>query len=293
MGDNRHMAWLEVARAGVRTTVQDRGRPGHAALGVGGSGAADAVAHDCANRLVGNDPEAATLEVTLGGLRVRLHGAATVAATGAPAPLTVNGEPRPLYSTLHLRDGDELAFGTAPTGLRSYLAVRGGIDAPLVLGSRSTDTLSGIGPEQIRDGDRLAVGNLHGELPIEELIPPPAATSDPTELRIRMGPRDDWFTPASRAALVERTWTVTADTDRVGARLTGPGPLHRTRRGELPSEGMVTGALQVPPSGMPVLFLADHPVTGGYPVIAVVVNDDIPAAAQLRPGCRIRFRRVR
>ncbi|WP_430330745.1 biotin-dependent carboxyltransferase family protein [Rhodococcus sp. ACT016] len=286
------MAWLEVLRAGARTTVQDRGREGHAGLGVGVSGATDVAAHDSANRLVGNDPSAATLEVTLGGLRARAIGAATIAVTGAPTPLAVNGEPRPLYSTLHLRDGDELALGIASTGLRTYLAVRGGVDVPAVLGSRATDTLSGIGPGPLRDGDRLAIGNLHGDLPIEELIPPPAPAADPVELRIRMGPRDDWFTPASRTALVQQMWTVSTDTDRVGARLEGPGPLHRAHRGELASEGMVAGALQVPPSGMPVLFLADHPVTGGYPVIAVVLEDDIPAAAQLRPGCRIRFRRV-
>ena len=286
------MGWLEVLRAGARTTVQDRGRVGHASLGVGVSGAADVSAHDGANRLVGNDPSAATLEVTLGGLRVRAVGPATIAVTGAPAPLTVNGQPRPLYSTLHVRDGDEVALGIATTGLRTYVAVRGGVDVPPVLGSRATDTLSGIGPDPLRDGDRLPIGNLHGDLPIEELIPAPGPAADPAELRIRMGPRDDWFTPASRTALLRRTWTVTTDTDRVGARLEGPGPLHRARRGELASEGMVAGALQVPPSGMPVLFLADHPVTGGYPVIAVVLEDDIPAAAQLRPGCRIRFRRV-
>ncbi|RDI18462.1 biotin-dependent carboxylase-like uncharacterized protein [Rhodococcus sp. AG1013] len=287
------MAWLEVLRAGARTTVQDRGRPGYARLGVGVSGAADIVAHDGANRLVGNDPRAATLEVTLGGLRVRAVGPATLAVTGARAPLTVNGEPRPHYSTLHVRDGDEVVLGLATAGLRTYLAVRGGIDVTPILGSRATDTLSGIGPEPIRDGDRLPVGSLHGELPIEELIPPPAPPGDPVELRVRTGPRDDWFTPASLAALVHRTWTVSTDTDRVGARLDGPGPLHRSRHGELPSEGMVTGALQVPPNGMPVLFLADHPVTGGYPVIAVVVEEDIPAAAQMRPGCRIKFRQLR
>ncbi|QCQ93581.1 biotin-dependent carboxyltransferase family protein [Rhodococcus sp. SGAir0479] len=286
------MPSLDILRAGPRTTVQDRGRPGHAALGVGVSGAADVAAHDGANRLVGNDPAAATLEVTLGGFRARANGPVTIAVTGAAVPLTVDGRPRPLYSTLHLRSGAEVQIGIATAALRTYLAVRGGVDVPAVLGSRSTDTLSGIGPAPIRDGARIAIGDLHGELPAEDLIPPPAAPTDPAELRLRMGPRDDWFTPASRAALVRQTWTVTTDTDRVGARLIGAGPLHRARRGELPSEGMTVGALQVPPSGMPVLFLADHPVTGGYPVIAVVVKDDLPAAAQLRPGDRIRFRRI-
>ncbi|WP_137723181.1 biotin-dependent carboxyltransferase family protein [Prescottella subtropica] len=287
------MAWLEIVRAGTRTTVQDRGRVGHAALGVGTSGASDTTAHDAANRLVGNHPDAATLEVTLGGLRFRAVGDAVFAVTGASAALTVNGLPRPRYSTLRLRDGDDVALGVAATGLRTYVAVRGGIDVPPVLGSRATDTLSGIGPDPVRDGDRLPVGTQHGNLPAEDLIPPPAPTTDPVELRITAGPRDDWFTPASRAALVQQIWTVTPDTDRVGARLHGPGPLHRARRGELPSEGMTSGALQVPPDGMPVLFLADHPVTGGYPVIATVVYDDIPAAAQLRPGCRVRFRQLR
>ncbi|RVW00800.1 biotin-dependent carboxyltransferase [Rhodococcus xishaensis] len=292
MGNNRRMAWLEVLRAGARTTVQDRGRVGHASLGVGVAGAADITAHDCANRLVGNDPSAAALEVTLGGLQIRAVGPATIAVTGAPTPLTINGAPGPLYSTIHLQDGDQVALGIALAGLRSYLAVRGGIDVPAVLGSRCTDTLSGIGPEPIRDSVRLLIGNLHGELPIENFVPPPAPATDPVELRIHMGPRDDWFTPDSRTALVRQTWEVTADTDRVGTRLEGPAPLLRANQGELPSEGMVTGALQVPPNGMPVLFLVDHPVTGGYPVIAVVVEDDIPAAAQLRPGSRIRFHRV-
>ncbi|NKW23241.1 allophanate hydrolase subunit 2 family protein [Rhodococcus hoagii] len=284
------MAWLEVLRAGARTTVQDRGRPGHAALG-GGIRRGRRRRSRCRQPLVGNGPDAATLEVTLGGLRARLHGDATVAVTGAPTPLTVNGVPRPLFSRLHLRDGDDIALGIAPAGLRTYLAVRGGIDVPPVLGSRARHALrdrSGTGsrrgpPARGRRAPRTTRRGLH---------PAAGPRRRPRRTRVRMGPRADWFTPASRSALVQRLWTVTTDTDRVGARLDGAGPLHRARTGELPSEGMVSGALQVPPNGMPVLFLADHPVTGGYPVIAVVLEDDIPAAAQLRPGCRIRFRKV-
>ncbi|QSE82023.1 biotin-dependent carboxyltransferase family protein [Rhodococcus koreensis] len=286
------MAWLEVVRTGPFTTVQDRGRPGYASIGVGESGAADREAHDSANRLVGNHSGAATLEVTLGGLAVRATGTVSVAVTGARNPVTVNSEPRPDYTMLHLNTGDLLEIAFATEGLRSYVAVRGGFDVPAVMGSRSTDTLSGLGPDPVAEGDRLLVGADAGDWPADEIIPPPVTPEDPLTMRVRLGPRDDWFTPASVDALLRETWTVSSDTNRVGARLEGPGALHRSVRDEMPSEAMVAGALQVPPNGQPILFLADHPVTGGYPVIAVVAEADLPMAAQLRPGHRVRFHRV-
>ncbi|MFD3810008.1 biotin-dependent carboxyltransferase family protein [Rhodococcus sp. NPDC058639] len=294
MGDgavrrNGAVAWFEVVSPGVLTTVQDRGRPGHGGTGLTASGAADRTAHDAANRLVGNHPGAATLEVTAGGLVVRSVGAMIVAVTGARADVTVNDRPRGDWSRIHLSNDDVLAIRPPSIGLRSYLAVRGGIDVPEVLGSRATDTLSNTGPAPVRAGDRLAVGALADALPVEEQFPPPAELGDPVELGVSLGPRDDWFTPASVRALLRERWTVTPRLDRIGIRLRGTGPLHRSRRAELPSEGMVPGALQVPPEGHPVLFLADHPVTGGYPVIAVVARADLPLAAQLRPGHRVRF----
>lgn len=285
------MAWLEVVIGGIFTTVQDHGRIGHGTDGVTGSGAADRTAHDAANRLVGNHPDAATLEMT-GGLSVRSVGDTIVAITGARVDVTVNGRAVGDYARVLLRDQDVVSVGIPAEGLRSYLAVRGGIDVPEVLGSRSTDTLSGTGPAPVRAGDRLMVGALSEELPSEEQIPPPAPIGDPVELRVRIGPRDDWFTPASVRALLHEPWTVTPQLDRVGIRFRGPGPLHRSRHDELPSEGMVAGSIQVPPEGHPVLFLADHPVTGGYPVIAVVRTADLPTAAQLRPGRRVRFVRL-
>ncbi|WP_181762792.1 biotin-dependent carboxyltransferase family protein [Rhodococcus spelaei] len=284
------MSWLEVVRGGVLVTVQDRGRPGYAALGVGTSGAADRRSHDSANRLVGNDPGAATLEVTLGGLQVRAHGQATVAVTGARVPLRVNGIPCGDYSATHLSDGDVLTLGHATAGLRSYLAVRGGVDAPPTLGSRATDTLAELGPPSIRTGDRIPIGTMARQWPAEELIPPPPTVGAAT-LHVRLGPRDEMFTAGALDTLLGQAWTVTQDSNRVGMRLEGPVPLERADRGELPSEGMVPGALQVPAGGQPVLFLADHPVTGGYPVIAVVVDDDLAAAAQLVPGAALRFAR--
>ncbi|MEE2058758.1 5-oxoprolinase subunit C family protein [Rhodococcus artemisiae] len=286
------MAWLEVVTGGMFTTVQDHGRTGHGADGVTESGAADRTAHDAANRLVGNHPDAAALEMTGGGLSVRSIGDTIVAITGARVDVTVNGRLVGDYARVLLRDQDIVSVGAPSEGLRSYLAVRGGIDVPEVLGSRSTDTLSDTGPEPVDTGDRLLVGALADELPGEEQIPPPAPTGDPVELRVRIGPRDDWFTPASVRALLHESWTVTPKLDRVGIRFQGPGPLHRSRHDELPSEGLVAGSIQVPPEGHPVLFLADHPVTGGYPVIAVVTTADLPTAAQLRPGRCVRFVRL-
>ncbi|MGZ4647605.1 MAG: 5-oxoprolinase subunit C family protein [Blastococcus sp.] len=280
---------LTVLTPGPLATVQDRGRPGWAAIGVPRSGAADRGAADLANRLVGNDPAAAVVEVTAGGLRVRAERTVLVAVTGAPAPLDVDGRGAPHNAPMTLRAGSVLTLGVPPVGLRSYLAVRGGVDAVPVLGSRSTDTLSGLGPDRLAGGDRLPVGALAADEPIVDVAAVRPPSSYPV-LRVLPGPRRDWLVAAAWAALLAEEWTVTADSDRVGLRLAGPR-LERDRDGELPSEGLVPGALQVPPDGAPVLFLADHPVTGGYPVLAVVTSADLAAAAQLRPGDRVRFRR--
>jgi len=279
---------LTVLSPGPLATVQDGGRTGWASIGVTRSGAADRASAELAGRLVGNDPAAAVVEVTAGGLRVRAGRTVLVAVTGAPAPVTVDGRPAPFAAPLTLRPGQELALGVPPVGLRSYLAVRGGVDVPPVLGSRSTDTLSGLGPAPLRAGDELPVGGLAGAEPFVDVAPVRAPSTEPV-LRVLPGPRRDWLAPAAWTALTTGSWEASADSDRVGLRLVGPR-LERARDDELPSEGLVPGAVQVPPDGAPVLFLADHPVTGGYPVLAVVATADLPAAAQLRPGDRVRFR---
>jgi biotin-dependent carboxylase-like uncharacterized protein len=279
---------LTVLATGPLATVQDHGRSGFAAIGVPRSGAADAVAAELANRLVGNDVCAAALEVTAGGLVLRAERTVLVAVTGAPAPVTVNGRAGPFGGPFTVPAGAVLALGMPPVGLRCYLAVRGGIDVPPVLGSRSTDTLSGLGPAPLSVGDRLPVGDLRAEEPFVDVAPVRPPSPAPV-LRVLSGPRRDWLEPAAWTALTTQEWTVTADSNRVGLRLSGP-ELTRARTDELPSEGLVPGALQVPPDGAPVLFLADHPVTGGYPVLAVVTTADLGAAAQLRPGDRLRFR---
>ena len=282
---------LTVLAPGPLATVQDRGRVGWAAVGVPRSGAADRAAAALANRLVGNDPAAAVLEVTAGGLRVRAERTLLVAVTGAPVPLAVDGRAGPLNGPLTLHPGAVLFLGVPPVGLRSYLAVRGGIGVAEVLGSRSTDTLSGLGPAPLRAGDVLPIGSLAAAEPVVDVaaVPPPAAGP---LVRVLPGPRRDWLQPSAWTVLVTAEWTVSPDSDRVGLRLSGP-PLARARGDELPSEGLVPGAVQVPPDGAPVLFLADHPVTGGYPVPAVVVTADLPAVAQLRPGDVLRFTAAR
>jgi biotin-dependent carboxylase-like uncharacterized protein len=280
---------LEVLATGPLSTIQDLGRPGLADIGVGPSGAADGGAFRLANRLVGNDEGAAAVEVTLGGLVVRATRDLTAAITGAPCPITVDGRLVAANSVLRIRAGAELRLGVPNRGLRSYLAVRGGIAVPPVLGSRATDVLAGLGPDPLVPGALLPVGPAPARFPLVDLAPVAGYPADEIVLRVEPGPRHDWFTDSALNTLVSGPYEVTADSNRIGMRLDGPA-LERRRTDELPSEGMVAGALQVPPSARPTLFLADHPVTGGYPVIAVVTAADVDKAAQARPGQRVRFR---
>ncbi len=280
---------LTVVRTGPLTTVQDLGRPGLAHLGVGRSGAADRPAHRLANRLVGNPEGAATLETTLGGLTVTTDAPAWVALAGAPAPLSVDGAAVAAGAPVHLDAGARVEVGMPPRGLRSYLAVRGGIAVDPVLGSRATDVLSGIGPDRPAEGDAIPVGAAAGRWrSAVDHTPLPSIAEEPV-LDLRLGPREDWFAADAPDVLGATTWEVTQDANRVGVRLAGPA-LDRARAGELPSEGMVAGSVQVPPDGRPILFLADHPVTGGYPVIGVLTGAAVATAAQLRPGVRCRLR---
>ncbi|GAA2730371.1 biotin-dependent carboxyltransferase family protein [Actinocorallia aurantiaca] len=279
---------IEVLRSGPLTTVQDLGRPGLAALGVPVSGAADAASLTLANRLVGNPEDAAALELTFGGASLRFTRPSWIALTGAPAPWTLDGRPSPVNAPCFVAAGATVDVGVPPPGLRSYLAVRGGVAVEPVLGSRATDLLSGLGPPPLAPGARLPVGEPAGDFPGVDVAAVPGPPADPV-LRVVPGPRDDWFAPGALALLTGSPYEVTAQSNRVGVRLSGPA-LTRAREGELPSEGMVTGALQLPPSGQPILFLADHPTTGGYPVLAVVTTPDLPLAAQLRPGDHVRFR---
>jgi biotin-dependent carboxylase-like uncharacterized protein len=277
---------LHVVETGPLVTVQDRGRPGLAHLGVPRAGALDAPAADLANRIVGNEPDAAVLEVLLGGLSLHTDAGCWVAVTGAPGPVSVAGQARGHARAEWVPAGARLVLGRPVTGLRSYVAVAGGIAVVPVLGSRSTDTLAWVGPPRVDVGAVLPVGRPSGEpRPLDTPRTPRVGS-----LRISPGPRADWFADDALDVLCGSPYVVEADSNRVGLRLDGP-MLERRENGELASEGMVLGAVQVPPSGRPVVFLADHPSTGGYPVIGVVDPDDLWQCAQLRPGESVRFSR--
>jgi biotin-dependent carboxylase-like uncharacterized protein len=305
---------ITVVRAGPLTTVQDLGRPGYAHLGVPRSGALDQPALRRANALAGNPPQAAALETTLMGCVLRFSEAVLVGVAGAAAAVKVDGQVVDAESAIDVPAGAVLEIGRATTGVRSYVAVNGGLDLSPVLGSRSTDTLSGLGPPRLVDGMTLPIGmprgdsaerdrraegerSAEGELRATRsrsgprgtavTIPPNLSSKGEKSdllLNLVLGPRDDWFRTAELFATAYRISPVS---NRVGARLTGPA-LTRTKTGELPSEGVVLGSVQVPADGQPLIFLADHPTTGGYPVIGVI--DDVTPLAQARPGTTVRFR---
>jgi biotin-dependent carboxylase-like uncharacterized protein len=282
------MVSICVERPGALTTVQDAGRPGLAHLGVPRSGALDPAAHRLANRLVGNPETAPVLETTLTGVALRFFGAAMIAVTGAVAPVRLDGREAGWGVPVPVGSGQLLDIGRARPGVRSYLAVSGGIAVPPALGSSSADLLSGLGPAPLAPDQILAVGEPSG--PATPVRPAPSPPSPgPVELPARLGPRDDWLTPAGRAALTGGTFTVAIASNRIGMRLQGT-PLAQASQGELPSEGLVWGAVQLLPDGNLVVFLADHPTTGGYPVVAVVDPAGFSACAQAAPGVQVRFR---
>lgn len=286
------MSALEILDSGPQALLQDAGRLGWASIGVGRTGAADRSAYELGARLVAHESGLAGLEITFGGLVARAHGSMTVVLTGADAQARVDGAAVGHAALLDLRDGQELRLSMPTAGLRTYLTVRGGWDVPSVLGSRSTDTLSGLGPDPVAAGTLLTVGDYQGRYPNVDVAPVPLPPSGKVTLRVLPGPRVDWFADADRWA--DRLWEVSDRSNRIGLRLQGEAltraPAYADK--EVPSEGMVRGAIQVPPDGQPVLFGNDHPVTGGYPVIAVVVSADMDRAAQLRPGQQVYFRWV-
>lgn len=305
---------LLVNRPGLQTLITDSGRPGFADLGVAESGATDRRSAALANELVGNARIDALLENLYGGLQVTAIGDQLVAVCGAEAELSVRppatasgqgpadeksspasveeqpettGFDAPSSLPFILRDGHSLTIGETTRGLRVYLAVCGGIQVPRVLGSAATDLLSGEGPRPITSGQQLAVNTTAWP----SVVPGQAGNELPGPhhtVRITLGPRDDWFSPDQIQSLVSQSWTVSDRSNRIGLRLTGT-PLKRSHQGELTSEGTVAGAIQIPADGLPVVFMRDHPVTGGYPVIGVVHSADLDGLGQLPPGATLRF----
>ncbi|HEY3644304.1 MAG TPA: biotin-dependent carboxyltransferase family protein [Gammaproteobacteria bacterium] len=278
---------MEVLAPGRLTTIQDMGRDGYGYLGVPCAGAADRLNLRIANRLVGNPEGAAALEMTAEGASLRFDADARVALTGGALELQLDGAPAPMYQTLSVKAGMELRCGRITQGWRSYLAVAGGIQADPVLGSRSTDTLAKLGPAPLEAGMRVELG----------AVPVPGAgaylRSAPqyatrVRLRILAGLHQEWFAPEALLALRNSVFRVSSQSDRIGLRLEGSA-LQRIKQGELPSMGMVEGAVQVPGSGQPIVLMANHGATGGYPVIGKVIAADLHLAAQLPPGAEVGF----
>jgi biotin-dependent carboxylase-like uncharacterized protein len=279
---------LEILRSGPLAIVQDLGRAGLAQLGVGRSGAADRRSHTLANRLVANPDDRATVEVMFGGFSARVRGGdLDIAVTGADTDPTVNGIMFGTNSIHHVRDGGVISLGTPRAGLRTYLAVRGGICVTPVLGSRSYDVMSAIGPSPLQPGDVLPVGEHTADYPELDQAPVAAITGNAVELLAIPGPRDDWFVDPD--VLVHTDWVASDRSDRVGMRLVGRPLQYRNPDRQLPSEGATCGAIQVPPNGLPVILGPDHPITGGYPVVGVVIDEDIDKVAQVRPGQHVRL----
>ncbi|MCC8459447.1 5-oxoprolinase/urea amidolyase family protein [Photorhabdus aegyptia] len=290
-------ASLKILTTGIQTLFQDLGRSGQASLGISAAGALDKTALKSANRIVGNPSDNACLEIAQGGLSFISHGNVIIAFTGADCPITVQtGSGRKFqvdgYQPVDLSDGDKVTLGTPKAGVRSYLAVRGGFAKQPILSSLSYDTLAHIGPSPIAIGDTLDILTLTQGSAVS-MDESPAfnmpATDDIVTLDIILGPRTDWFTAEALSLLKSQLWQVTPQSNRVGIRLYGDTPLSRLNHKELPSEGTTTGAIQVPASGQPVLFLADHPLTGGYPVIGSVASYHLDLAGQIPVNARIRF----
>ena len=287
------MPSLTVVRPGMLTTVQDLGRWGFQGSGVPVGGPMDPYSHVLANRLVGNPPSAASLEVTLIGPELEAHADMTCAVAGATFALTVGEASVPTHLAFTLRSGERLRFGARTAGARATLAVKGGIDVPPVFGSRATSLLSRIGPF---DGRALKAGDV---LPISPVAPvhatsldfeviPLALPSGGARLRVIVGPQQRNFTAAAYQTLFSSRYVITPASNRMGYRLEGDR-LEHAGSADILSDATPVGSLQVPASGQPILLMADRQTTGGYPKIGVVISADLPLAGQLAPGDWIEF----
>ncbi len=289
---------IEVVKPGLFTTIQDQGRWGYQAYGVGIAGAMDAWALAAANLLVGNPEGAAGLEMTIWGPSLNFYRETWFAVTGADLTPRLNGTPIPNWMGHRAPAGSLLSFGPRRRGVRAYLAVAGGLDVPIVMGSRSTYLLGGFGGldgRPLKAQDRLSVGSLAQiPEPLEGFVFPenlrPAYRKDP-RLRTVLGPFQDFFSPEGLAAFLSEEYLITANSDRMGYRLQGKA-ITRKKTGELITCGLANGTIQVPPNGQPIILLADRQTIGGYPIIATVIHADLSLAAQCAPGDSVRFDEV-
>ena len=282
---------VRVLRPGLQTTVQDLGRWGYQASGVPVAGPMDTFSHRLANLLVGNPRDAATLEITLIGPELEFDVPSTIAVCGAEFDVTADGQPLTTGTTVHVAGGTRVQFGRRRVGARAYLAVAGGIQTPIVLGSRATHVVSGMGG---LDGRALVAGDRLPVAAQRELAAPRRAPGltlpahGRARLRLLPGPQTDWFDAAALATLTRVSFRISPRSNRMGYRLEGP-PLPQARRVEAISEPLAFGAVQVPAAGEPILLMADRQTAGGYPTVGSVISADWPVAGQLAPGDFIEF----
>jgi biotin-dependent carboxylase-like uncharacterized protein len=289
---------IEILTTGLPNTVQDLGRPGHLALGVSHGGAMDRQALAIANLMLGNDPSAAGIEVALHPFRLRAHIDTAIAVTGADCAVSVGDQPCPPWWAMTIRAGESLVLEAPRVGARSYIAFAGGLDLPPVMGSRATDVkgnFGGLAGRGLSRGDRLALNLAQCRLPaggigaaLEERRGAADGFASAIELRVLPAAEFDAFTPEGQAAFTDSEWSITNDANRMGYRLSGAA-LSLVSSLELLSHGIVPGTVQVPPSGQPIIQLADANTCGGYPKIATVIEADLWRLAQAPVGARLRF----
>jgi antagonist of KipI len=292
------MSLIEVRAPGLLTTVQDFGREGFGPMGVSASGAADPVALRIGNRLVGNPQGAAGLEMTLLGGTFFFREAAVVALTGSDFGATLDGRPVEMWSSVEVHTGETLRLGATRAGARCYMCVGGGIDVKLFLGSASTHLLSGLGGFEgraLRKGDVLKIGRAGGGFRTfrKSRVAGRALEKFASRkvLRVTAGPQSDWFSQEVKKTFYAGTYRVTEESNRMGLRLEGAG-IASVSGGEMISEGVSLGAVQIPASGLPIILFVEQQTTGGYPKIANVISADFSSLGQLRPRDEIRFELV-
>lgn len=284
------MTAVRVIRPGLLSTVQDLGRSGYQSVGVPVAGPMDWYSHRLANRLVGNDDDAAAIEITLIGPELTADADVLCAVAGAAFEAAVDGTRVPMHRPFAVLRGQRLVFGERKSGARASVAIRGGVDVPVTLGSRSTHLVSHMGPfggRPLRAGDVLPIGTASAPLRFSAASPLSVGAGPPT-LRVIEGPHRDRFRDDAWVSLCSVPFRVSPESNRMGYRLDGPA-LDQVRGADILSEATAMGALQVPASGQPILLMADRQTTGGYTIIATVVTADLPIAGQLAPGDAVRF----
>lgn len=280
-----------VVKPGLLTSVQDLGRFGYQASGVPVAGPMDSFSHRLANQLVGNDPTAATLEITLIGPELTVGADTTMAISGAHFDVTCDDRPVAMGASFGVRAGSRLKFGRVHQGARAYLAVAGGVQTAPVLGSRATHLVSrmgGVAGRALVAGDRIPIAAEAAPRPHRKSAGLMLPSRGRALLRVLLGPQDHWFAPDAVKSLMGVSFRISPRSNRMGYRLEGP-PLSRVKDGELISEPVGLGAIQVPAAGEPILLMADRQTAGGYPKIGHVISADLPLAGQLAPGDFIEF----